>query len=323
MFPEKLIHTEDIEILCLLNNTKEVGLESQPLVNCIRYFPIHNYVKTKIFILMRSISLIKFICKYTQEDANKGGIYLIKCHENNALYVGQAKIFVKRWLEHQGCLYKNSYKSTHLQNSYNKYGIEKFEFLIKEYLPDDLQKIAYRYKATDDEYLPVAKWLNEKEKYYIAKYRKELGERKVFNYTTGGDHPQPNKELREKHSVASKNMWQFEEYIKKQRKYFDDEQWKEKQSIKRKEMWKNPDYRKRNCETRRKTMSTTKYRKEQSARSKKIWENKEYHDKRIAEIRRYMKNESTRKKLSENNRSKEPEIRKRISNTVKELWKNP
>lgn len=238
---------------------------------------------------MHSVSLIKFICNYTQEDVNKGGIYLIKCHANNALYVGQTRFFINRWLQHQGSLYKNK-RDSYIQHAYNKYGISTFEFVIQEFLPKELQEIAYKYKSTDDEYLPVAEWLNKKEKYYIAKYREELGERKVFNYTTGGDHPQPNKELREKRSVASKNTWQNKEYrdLLKEKIYNNDECLL-RISNKQKENWKNHNFR-------NKVITSVKI----------AFSKPEYREKRSNIAKQNMQNE---------------ELRKCISNTMKENWK--
>ena len=225
---------------------------------------------------MKSINLLTFKHSYTQNDVNKGGIYLIRCNTNGCIYVGQARCFIKRWLEHQGCLYKKKYGSSHLQNSYNKYGGDSFEFIIYEYLPKDLQILAYKYKATDIEYLPVAKWLNEKEIFYIEKLRNKLGERNVFNSTTGGDHPIPNKECRKRHSVTMKKVWEDELFRKQMNESaFHNKEWLKNQKKIHKEKWKDPDYRKRNCETRRKTMSTKEYSNKRSTISKKIWENEE------------------------------------------------
>ena len=273
---------------------------------------------------MISISLIKFKHSYTQNEVNKGGIYLIKCIANNKVYVGQAKWFIKRWLEHQGCLFKKSYGKSHLQNAYNKYGIDNFEFIIHEYLPNDLQQIASKYKATDIEYVPVVDWLNEKETYYIEKFRNELGERNVFNSTTGGDHPKPNTECKKVHSIAMKKVWKNESFREQMNESaFQNEELLKNQSETHKEKWKDPNYRKRNCETRRKTFSTTEYKEKRSAISKRIWEDEEKR-KRHSEIEK----ESYRRRVEECDKQlallyeDEPDVKKWSLRKKKDLIKS-
>lgn len=275
--------------------------------------------------IMKSINLLTFKNSYTQDEVNKGGIYLIKCNANDCVYVGQARWFIKRWLEHQGCLYKKKYGSSYLQNSYNKYGNDSFEFIIHEYLPEELQVLAYKYKATDIEYLPVAKWLNEKETYYIEKFRNELGERKVFNYTTGGDHPIPNKECRKRHSVAMKKVWKDESYRKTMNESaFQNKEWLKLQSEIHKAQWKDPNYRKRNCENRRKTMSTEEYRKRRSEISTNMWTD-ELRKKHSNTLKISMNKPHIRERLKKVNKEKmkDPNLRNHLSNKAKEQWERP
>lgn len=61
-------------------------------------------------------------------------IYGIKNIYDNKIYIGSAKNFRTRKNSHLHCLRKNKHHSQYLQNAYNKYGEESFEFIILEVL---------------------------------------------------------------------------------------------------------------------------------------------------------------------------------------------
>lgn len=65
-------------------------------------------------------------------DINAGGIYAIKNVITNHIYIGQAKKFLHRLYAHQQALLHNNHANTHMQNSFNKYGIEQFEAILLE-----------------------------------------------------------------------------------------------------------------------------------------------------------------------------------------------
>lgn len=72
---------------------------------------------------------MKIICK--KEDLIKQGVYVIKCIKNNKIYIGSTTVsFIKRYNHHLSQLKRNNHKNQYLQNSYNKYGEEFFEFDI-------------------------------------------------------------------------------------------------------------------------------------------------------------------------------------------------
>lgn len=58
-----------------------------------------------------------------------GGIYLIKCANNETIYVGSAKNFKKRFGEHRRDLENHRHGNPHLQHSYDKYGKDSLEFV--------------------------------------------------------------------------------------------------------------------------------------------------------------------------------------------------
>ena len=60
------------------------------------------------------------------------GIYKIHNKSNNKIYVGSGVDIKKRWRDHKWHLKENKHHNSHLQSSYNKYGLEKFVFSIVE-----------------------------------------------------------------------------------------------------------------------------------------------------------------------------------------------
>lgn len=58
------------------------------------------------------------------------GIYWIRNKQNNKIYIGSSKNIRKRFLEHKWALKNNKHLNNRLQNSFNKYGLDSFEFLI-------------------------------------------------------------------------------------------------------------------------------------------------------------------------------------------------
>lgn len=65
----------------------------------------------------------------------KSGVYKITNVLNGNVYVGSAVFFKRRWSLHKSELRKNHHHSPKLQNAWNKYGEEAFEFSVVEELP--------------------------------------------------------------------------------------------------------------------------------------------------------------------------------------------
>ena len=110
------------------------------------------------------------------------GIYKIINRINNKVYIGKSvDILNKRWRSHKNSLNNGTHINTHLQNAWNKYGSENFDFLVI-------------LECSEDE-------LDKYETYYIAVYKSYLPEF-GYNKTYGGDGGVPTDETRRKMSLA-------------------------------------------------------------------------------------------------------------------------
>jgi group I intron endonuclease len=74
------------------------------------------------------------------KNYNKSGIYKIENIENGFVYIGSAYNFYNRYRVHKSRLSRGKHDNYHLQKSYNKYGVEKFEFSIVE-IVDNIDNI--------------------------------------------------------------------------------------------------------------------------------------------------------------------------------------
>lgn len=82
----------------------------------------------------------------------KSGIYKITNTENNKVYIGESLDIYRRWDEHKYDLLHNKHCNYLLQNDFNKYGIDMFNFeIIQEYktdgvIPTKCQLLMLEYK---------------------------------------------------------------------------------------------------------------------------------------------------------------------------------
>jgi group I intron endonuclease len=125
------------------------------------------------------------------------GVYLIFCLGSQKVYVGQSTSVKRRITDHQGKLKSNRHKNLHLQNAYNKYGVDMFVFRPLEY-PED----------TSPENLTL------REQYWIDFYN-SMDKEKGFNMKEAGLGGQPNEETRQKMAEAAKGKKKSPESIAK------------------------------------------------------------------------------------------------------------
>ncbi|HNC56693.1 MAG TPA: aminoacyl-tRNA hydrolase [Leptospiraceae bacterium] len=101
------------------------------------------------------------------------GIYKITNISNNKIYIGKSVNIWKRWSAHKLKLSKNLHSNTHLQASYNKYGLENFICEILEVCSEES--------------------LNDREMFWISKLNsrdKNIGYNKVQGGTGGKLNPE-------------------------------------------------------------------------------------------------------------------------------------
>jgi group I intron endonuclease len=61
------------------------------------------------------------------------GIYIIQNLVNGKVYIGSSSNIRRRFSQHKSTLRHNTHKNRHLQNAWNKYGEENFEFIVIEH----------------------------------------------------------------------------------------------------------------------------------------------------------------------------------------------
>lgn len=108
------------------------------------------------------------------------GIYAIINKKNKKIYIGLSKDIEKRFKEHKRDLKGNYHRNRHLQNSYNKYGIENFIFKIMEEC--------------------LESQLNEKEIFWINYFSRKY---EMYNIAKGGSSGVIPKKSVKKRNLAS------------------------------------------------------------------------------------------------------------------------
>lgn len=138
------------------------------------------------------------------DNLGKKGIYQIKNIKNNKIYIGSTTTsFKKRIKLHLISLNKNKHHNVYLQYSFNKYGIENFEFSIVEIMDCILEEI------------------RQKESYFIN-YFKSLSTLNGYNISDITSSPPSNESIRNKISNTLKNKYKNDLiFIEKMRKISD------------------------------------------------------------------------------------------------------
>jgi group I intron endonuclease len=152
----------------------------------------------------------------------KTGIYKILNKRNNKIYVGSAVDIKKRWRDHKWHLIHNIHHNPHLQLSWNKYGIDSFEFSIilecsiTDLLINELKFITlynsfdsnYGYNVNDPEHTFLNRKHSEKTKEILSK--KKLGINNPMYGKCGNKHHNYMKkmpiEVKNKISIAKRGI---------------------------------------------------------------------------------------------------------------------
>jgi group I intron endonuclease len=83
------------------------------------------------------------------------GVYYIYCSSNKKGYVGSSYSITKRWHNHKSNLKNNKHPNIIIQNSYNKYGNDKFEYSV-------LAKCPIKYLSKLEQWFKDKSMLNSK-----------------------------------------------------------------------------------------------------------------------------------------------------------------
>ena len=70
----------------------------------------------------------------TKKILRPSGVYQIRCNTNGKIYIGSAVNMSARWAHHWRSLQRGVHRNQHLQQAWNKYGEENFEFAVLEYV---------------------------------------------------------------------------------------------------------------------------------------------------------------------------------------------
>ena len=117
------------------------------------------------------------------------GIYMIRCKINNKIYIGQSKNIEKRFSYHRSALNRNNHDNDLLQNDWNKYGQDYFEFNIivecEEHKLNELEReYINEYKSCDFGYnMTFGKDENGAE-IYTEETKKKMSEAKKSKHHT-------------------------------------------------------------------------------------------------------------------------------------------
>jgi group I intron endonuclease len=159
---------------------------------------------------------------------NKPVVYKITNLINNKKYVGSAKSFIKRKKDHLNRLKNNKHHSKKLQNSFNKYGEDAFEFNILEVVEDINLLIQTEQKWIDElkpEYnMTLIAGLNS----HLGMKRSNETKKKISDALTGrklsDEHKEKvrqtltgkkfSEERKEKHKKALNESTKFKEMLK-------------------------------------------------------------------------------------------------------------
>ena len=102
------------------------------------------------------------------------GIYKITNKINKKVYIGESLDILRRWREHKEELKNNKHDNYKLQQDYNKYGVDSFEFNIVSVLNDDISHYSDKYILLVYEYYYILKYNSIKNGYNIEPTAKEV-----------------------------------------------------------------------------------------------------------------------------------------------------
>ena len=114
------------------------------------------------------------------------GIYKISCDKVSVVYIGQSIDIYTRWKQHKTQLKHNRHTNSYLQNIYNKYGVDTFNYEVLE--------------------VCSLKNIDERERFWISFYGGVESKRNC-NWESGGHHHKKfSIELKQRQSLSHKGQ---------------------------------------------------------------------------------------------------------------------
>lgn len=117
----------------------------------------------------------------TKDLQNVCGVYKLVNLINGKIYIGSSKNLRMRLWEHRACLRHNNHHNPHLQNAWNKYGEDNFDYCVLEVCNEEQQY--------------------EREQFYINTFHPQ------YNIAEEVLLPPYTEESRKKHSETKKRMF--------------------------------------------------------------------------------------------------------------------
>ena len=132
------------------------------------------------------------------------GIYEIKNIVNNKVYIGQSRNIHKRWNSHINELRNNKHHNYHLQQSWNKYGEENFQFSLLNVCEE------HELNQLEAEHISLANAMDSDYGYNI----RYVDEDNVYSFNEEG-----LRHLSEAHEFQFRPVNQYDDYKKKIHRY--------------------------------------------------------------------------------------------------------
>jgi len=198
------------------------------------------------------------------------GVYGIRNVVNNKWYVGSSKHILRRWcVEHISPLRRGKHHNNPLENAWNKYGEESFEFVVIEECPENVRAIrenvwmenyrslvgqsGYNLKTADPENIILSEEAKAahrrsvstpeyKAKMSAAQMGHEMSKETRDKISAAHMGLKQSKETKDKRSASHMGKKHSEEHNIRQRAAMNTSEYKDKMSALKRAAWKTPEY---------------------------------------------------------------------------------
>lgn len=141
-----------------------------------------------------------------------GGIYCITNKYSGKQYIGSTSCFERRWKEHRRKLRADKHHCRHLQNAWNLYGQDAFEFAVVEVV-EDLNDLISREQFWLDNHAPEYN-INPNAANALGRKTSDETKEKLRRAKTGTTHSEETKELLRSLSSGRKHTEEAKEKIR-------------------------------------------------------------------------------------------------------------